>query len=131
VRTRRADTLNDVVARILLVGVLVSAAVIAIGLALLAPSGTGKRALLGQLLSEHVVYVADVPHSLRATALGVAHGRPVAVVFLGLLLLILTPILRVLGAGVYFAVAGERLYAFIAFLVLLLLMVGFVLGAVG
>lgn len=128
--TQPADKLNDIVARILLVGVLVSAAVIAIGLVLLAPSGTGKRVLLGQLLSEHVVYVADMPHSLRAVARGVVHGRPIAVIFLGLLFLILTPILRVAGVGVYFTVAGERFYAFIAFFVLLLLMLGFVLGAV-
>jgi uncharacterized membrane protein len=129
-RTRPAHTLEDIVARILMAGVLVSAAIIVVGLALLAPSGTGKRVLLGQLLSEHVVYVADMPHSLRAVAGGVARGRPVAVVFLGLLLLIFTPILRVVGAGVYFAVAGERRYALVAFLVLVLLLLGFVLGAV-
>jgi uncharacterized membrane protein len=110
--------------------VLVSAAVITIGLALLGPPGTGKRVLLAQLLSEHVVYIEDLPHSLRAVAAGVAHGRPVAIIFLGLLLLIFTPVLRVIGAGVYFAAAGERRYALISLLILGLLLLGFVLGAI-
>jgi uncharacterized membrane protein len=119
------------VGRILLAGVLVSAGIVAVGLALLIPPGTGKRVLLAQLLSEHVVYVEDLPHSLRAVATGVAHGRPVAVIFLGVLLLIFTPVLRVLGAGAYFAATGERRYALISLVVLVLLLLGFVLGAVG
>lgn len=129
--SQSSRTLEDTVGRILLAGVLISAATIAIGLALLIPPGTGKRVLLEQLLSEHVTYLADLPHSLRAVVAGVTRGRPVAVIFLGVLLLIFTPVLRVIGAGVYFAAAGERLYAAISLLVLLLLLLGFVLGAIG
>jgi len=130
VSVRPSRTLEDIVARILLTGVLVSAAIIAIGLALLIPPGTGKHALLTQLLSDHVVYVADLPHSLRAFVNDVVRGRPVAVIFLGLLVLIFTPILRVIGAGIYFAATGERLYALISLLIVLLLLLGFALGAI-
>jgi hypothetical protein len=40
-------------------------------------------------------------------------------------------VLRVLGAGAYFAATGERRYALISLVVLVLLLLGFVLGAVG
>jgi uncharacterized membrane protein len=127
---RRGGSLEDVVGRILLLGVVASALVIAVGLALLVPPGTGKRALLGQLMSEHEVFLADLPGSLATVMTGVVRGRPVAVIFLGLLLLILTPVLRVVAVGLYFALHGERRYALISALILMLLLLGFVLGAV-
>jgi uncharacterized membrane protein len=122
-------SLEDLVGRVLLMGVVASALVIAVGLVLLVPPGTGKRALLGQLMSEHEVFLADLPRSLVTVVSGALRGRPVAVIFLGLLLLILTPVLRVVAVGVYFASHGERRYALISALVLVLLLLGFVLGA--
>jgi uncharacterized membrane protein len=117
------------VGRVLFLGVGVSAAVIATGLALLVPPGTGKRVLLAQLMSAHEVFLADLPRSLVTVVAGAREGRPVAIIFLGLLLLILTPVLRVVVVGVYFASRGERRYTLISALVLLLLLLGFVLGA--
>ncbi|MDR7417762.1 MAG: DUF1634 domain-containing protein [Armatimonadota bacterium] len=125
----RTRSLEDIIGRMLMAGVLTSAVIIATGLALLVPPGTGKRLLLSQLMSEHEVFVADLPRSLVAVVTGALHGRPVAIVFLGLLLLIFTPVLRVIAAGAYFARHGERRYALVSAVVLLLLLLGFVLGA--
>ncbi|MDR7522008.1 MAG: DUF1634 domain-containing protein [Armatimonadota bacterium] len=113
---------------ILLAGVATSALVVAIGLILLIPAGTGKRLLLEQLTSEHEVYIAGLPHTLGAVLAGAVQGRPVAVILLGLLLLIATPIVRVLVAAAYFAFTGDCRYALISTGVLLLLLLGFVLG---
>jgi uncharacterized membrane protein len=127
---RPGRSLEEIVGRMLVIGVLTAAAVIAVGLALLIPPGTGKRVLLSQLMSEHEVFVADLPRSLVAVAAGVLHGRPVAIIFLGVVILILTPVMRVVAAGIYFARHGERRYALISIAILLLLLLGFVLGAV-
>jgi len=123
-------TLEDVVGGVLLVGVLVSAVIIALGLILLIPEGTGKRLLLEQLLSEHAVFIADLPTSLGAVVVGALHGRPVAIIDLGLTLLILTPVLRVAISAAFFAVHGDRRYALISGTVLALLLLGFVLGKI-
>jgi uncharacterized membrane protein len=130
VTARPSRSLEEIVGRMLVVGVLTAAAVIAVGLALLIPPGTGKRVLLSQLMSEHEVFVADLPRSLVAVAAGVLHGRPVAIIFLGVVLLILTPVMRVVAAGIYFARHRERRYALVSIAILLLLLLGFVLGAV-
>ncbi len=129
-RAERPMVLEDVVGGVLLVGVLVSAVIIALGLILLVPLGTGKRLLLEQLLSEHAVFIADLPTSLGAVVVGALHGRPVAIIDLGLTLLILTPVLRVAISAIFFAVHGDRRYALISSAVLALLLLGFVLGKI-
>jgi uncharacterized membrane protein len=120
--------LEDMVGGVLLVGVLTSAAIIALGLILLVPAGTGKRLLLEQLLSEHEVFIAALPTSLGAVLVGAIHGRPMAVIDLGLTLLILTPVLRVALSAVFFAFHRDRRYTLISATVLALLLLGFVLG---
>jgi uncharacterized membrane protein len=117
------------VAAILLGGVLASAAVIALGLLLLMLAGAGTRALLDQLVSERGVPLAGTPTSVGAVVRGAARGDPVAVILLGVLLLIWTPILRVVAAGYFFVRNGERGYALASAMVLALLFLGFVLGA--
>ena len=122
--------IEDLVGGVLRIGGLASAAVIALGLMLLIPAGTGKRLLLEQLMSEHAVFIADLPTSLGAVVVGALHGRPVAIIDLGLMLLILTPVLRVALSAAFFAVHGDRRYALISSAVLALLLLGFVLGKI-
>jgi uncharacterized membrane protein len=129
VSARSRRDLEDVVGVILLAGVLTSAAVIALGLLLLMAAGTGAEALLGQLLSERGVVLAGTPTSVGAVVRDAARGDPVAVILLGVLLLICTPILRVVAAGYFFLRNGERGYALASAIVLALLLLGFVLGA--
>ncbi len=129
-RFQRVGALEELLSRILIVGVLASTAVIALGLVLLIPDGTGNRLLLAQLLAHHATIVAGLPTSLAVVLTGVLHGQPVAVIDLGVLLLILTPVLRVALAAVFFALHGDLRYTLISGVVLLLLILGFILGRV-
>lgn len=129
-RARDPHALEDLVGGVLLIGVLTAAAIIAVGLGLLIPAGTGKGILLEQLMSEHRVLVAGLPTSLGEVLAGALRGRPVAVIDLGLTVLILTPVLRVAFSAVFFALHGDRRYALISTTVLALLLLGFVLGKI-
>jgi len=73
---------------------------------------------------------AALPHSATEVARGVAAGRGEAIVAVGLLLLIATPILRVAISLVGFALERDRLYAAISAAVLVLLTISFLLGKV-
>ncbi len=73
---------------------------------------------------------AALPHSATEVVHGVAAGRGEAIVALGLVLLIATPILRVAISLVGFAVERDRLYAAISAAVLVLLTISFLLGKV-
>lgn len=128
VKARDPYALEDLVGGVLLIGVLTSAAIIAVGLLLLIPAGTGKRLLLEQLMSEHEVFIAELPTSLGSILAGALRGRPMAIIELGLTLLILTPILRVALSAVFFTLHRDRRYALISATVLALLILGFVLG---
>lgn len=71
------------------------------------------------------------PHSLGDVFSGLGHGDPLAILALGLIVLLLTPVARV--AISIFAFARERdwLYVGITTLVLLILLVSFLLGRGG
>jgi uncharacterized membrane protein len=71
---------------------------------------------------------AAFPHTLRDVASGIAAGRGQAVVALGLMLLIATPILRVAVSIVAFALQRDRLYTALTAAVLLILLVSLLLG---
>ncbi len=129
-KTRDPRALEDLVGGVLLIGVLTAAVIIALGLILLVPAGTGKRMLMGQLMSEHQMIVAGLPTSLGEVLAGALRGRPVAIIDLGLTVLILTPVLRVAFSAVFFALHGDRRYALISSTVLALLLLGFVLGKI-
>lgn len=122
--------LEDLVGAVLLIGVLTAAAIIALGLILLVPTGTGKGTLMEQLTSEHQMIIAGLPTSLGEVLVGALRGRPVAIIDLGLTVLILTPVLRVAFSAAFFALHGDRRYALISTTVLALLLLGFVLGKI-
>ncbi len=71
------------------------------------------------------------PHSLTDVALGIAHGEPLAVIAVGLLILLATPTLRVIVSIVTFALERDWLYTGITVLVLLILLASFLLGGGG
>jgi uncharacterized membrane protein len=62
---------------------------------------------------------------------GIVHFRGQAVIVAGLLLLIVTPVLRVAVSVVAFAREGDRTYALITAFVLILLIASFALGRAG
>jgi uncharacterized membrane protein len=71
-----------------------------------------------------------LPHTLGGVATGLRDLRGQAIVALGLLVLIATPMMRVAVSVVAFVVTGDRLYTLITLAVFCLLMLSLVLGAV-
>jgi uncharacterized membrane protein len=71
------------------------------------------------------------PHSPEAVVSGLAHGDPLAIIALGLLLLLATPVLRVAVSIVAFALERDWRYTAITALVLAILIVSFLLGRGG
>jgi uncharacterized membrane protein len=88
-------------------GVLLSAGVITLGLALFASEGARVHAF---------------PHTLPAVINSVTHGDPLGIIVFGLLLLLCTPVLRVAVSIIAFAMEGDRRYVAITSLVMTLLL---------
>jgi uncharacterized membrane protein len=98
---------------ILLVAVAICVALMLVGLAL-AVTGDG-----------------DLPHEvvvLPAIPAGLVHGDPAAFLSLGLLVLLMTPVLRVAGALVVFALERDRRYVLVTAAVLAVMAFSVVLG---
>ena len=118
------------ISRLLRIGVAASAALVVIGVLLLFehhPTYRSSHTELANLTSASVAY----PHRVRdvlASAFG-GHGQGIAM--LGLLLLIATPVARVLVSIFIFARARDGRFMLITATVLLLLIASFVLGAAG
>ncbi len=121
-RRERNDTLirqaEVAISNVLRGGVLVSAAVILVGVILyyLHPSG-------GRVLA--------YPHTLGQVVAGLQVGSPVAILTLGLLILLATPVIRVAVSVGAFALEHDWLYVVITLIVLALLLASIlVLGEV-
>ncbi|RKQ88536.1 putative membrane protein [Brockia lithotrophica] len=118
------------VSRILRIGVLTSTVVIAFGLLLLF--------LRDGLAVAHVSQVLHAPPTAPAYPVSPGEllresvrGNPAAIIALGLVLLIATPVLRVAASVFLFLREGDRLYAGITLFVLVVLLLSFVLGEAG
>jgi uncharacterized membrane protein len=124
---RRAG-IEPLVAGILRFGGVASAALIVLGVLLLGPQRATERQLLDEMLTAGQPSVVRIsPGSVLAEA---AVGRPASIIMLGVLLLILTPVARVIAGAVYYAARRDRIYTLISLAVLGLLAAGFVLGRV-
>jgi len=117
--TRRA---NLIISGVLRGGVLLSAAIIMLGLVLLS----------AHILVAHGASVTyQIPRTAGSVLQGVLRGDPVSVITLGLLVLLATPVVRVGVSLVTFALEGDRLYTAITALVLLILLLSFLSGRAG
>jgi uncharacterized membrane protein len=119
-----------VISGLLRAGVTASAGLISAGtvLAFLEPGGYSRApGALAPLIRENATF----PHSIPAYLHALAHGQGQAIIIAGLLLLILTPIMRV-GISIW-AYARERNFAYVAITstVFLLLLLSFALGRAG
>jgi uncharacterized membrane protein len=115
---------------ILRIGVTVSLVTILIGLGLMFvhhPDYLRSSADLARLTHPG----AALPHSLREVLEGVRTWRGQAVVALGLILLILTPILRVAVSILAFGLERDRVFVAITGAVLAVLLIAFFLGKIG
>ena len=115
----REDRLEVIISRILQLGVLVSAAILVVGVALWALRGDSGYPPPGY------------PTRLADVARGLAELRPAAVVQAGLLVLLATPVIRVATSVVVFWTQGDRLFTVLTLTVLTLLVLGFALGSAG
>ncbi|MGR3742469.1 DUF1634 domain-containing protein [Companilactobacillus sp. DQM5] len=105
-----------VIGKILRLGVMISVAVILIGIVMyLINNGSG--------------YSQDTfPITLTEIIKGVFNGKSYAIMMLGLLLLIFTPVLRVIVSIYAFAKEKDIMYTVITIIVLLILIVAMTIG---
>lgn len=106
-----------IISNVLRGGVLLSAAIIAAGVVLFyvryfAAGASGSASI-------------HVPASLGQVGAGLAHGNPLAIITLGLLVLLATPVLRVAVSIVAFALERDRQYVIITLIVLVILLASF------
>jgi uncharacterized membrane protein len=110
-----------VIAFILRAGVVVSGAIIAVGVLIYY-----VRAATG-----HRLPADTIPHTLHMVTHGLATGDPLAIIALGLLLLLLTPVIRVAVSIGAFAIERDWRYVAITTVVLVILIISFLLGKGG
>lgn len=100
-------------------GVIASAAITLLGLLLLPFRPGGLTDL------------KTFPHTLGAVWMGLLGLHPQAIIALGLLLLIATPVVTVTASAIAFAIERDRRFVVIALLVLAILITSFLLGRNG
>lgn len=111
----RIVEMEDLISAFLRAGVILSAAVIGIGLAIAVFRGTGTAAY---------------PTTLSGVITGITTLNLMAVIDLGLLLLIITPVVRVGMSVAVFLYERDYFYAAVTLFVLTVLMISFALGKV-
>jgi len=107
------DRMERIVSGVLRGGVLLSTVVTLAGCAWLLMQG-------GQSLPGYHVFRGEPAElrSLRGTVRGILDGHPLSLIQLGVMLMIATPVARVIVSLVSFLLEGDRLYAVIASIVL-------------
>lgn len=120
------------ISTILRLGVILSFAVVVLGLGLLLRSAyAGPNPPGAAVLFPPPEGAAEILRTPAEVLDGLREGHPSAVVSLGLLILLSTPIIRVAASIIGFALQRDWLYVAITFFVLGVLAVSFTIGAVG
>jgi len=123
---------EEIISWILRVGVLASAVLIALGVVLLFVTGTtgynGSFNDLAGLVNYNQNRSAAFPTTPGDVLAGVVQFKAYALIALGLLLLIATPVLRVAASVVIFLLERDYAYVLITLIVLTILIVSFLLG---
>jgi uncharacterized membrane protein len=115
--------IDGVIGRLLQIGVLVAAVVTFVG-------GGTYLAHHGGTAADFATFrgAPDALRSVSAIVRGVVHGQPAALVQLGLVLLILTPMARVALTLCAFLVQRDRMYVLLTTIVLAILVYGMFLA---
>lgn len=116
---KEMDHVEDVIGRVMQVGVVLSAIVIICGLLMLFITGHS-----GYPAGQH-------PTTFTAIGKGVMACKPYAIIMLGLFLLILTPALRVLVSIYAFWEMHDNMYVWITSLVMVILIIAMIIGTAG
>lgn len=123
--------INDVIAFILRTGVYISATVLVIGLVAFLAQPDASHSSVTEVLRSSAVR-PDVPASFQAVADGLRHGSASAIIELGVLVLLATPVFRVAASIFLFLFERDWLYTTLTAFVLALLLISiFLLGALG
>lgn len=124
---RRVRQVELLISRLLRSGVLVSLALVVAGTVITFVrhrTYVSNAATLDPLRGPEATF----PHSINAVLTGVAHFQGDAIVALGLLALIATPVLRVAVSIATFAYQRDRTFVVVTAVVLSLLLLSFLLG---
>ena len=111
------DWIPAAITLLLRVGVVLSVLIIIIGAAISFDQGT--------LTSRST----HIPNTLNEVFAGVAHQSGPAIIMLGLIVLIATPVARVALSVIIFIIVRDRLYAAITATVFVILLISFAIGA--
>lgn len=123
-KTRQVEML---ISGLLRVGVLISVALIVLGTTVSFahhPDYLAVPASVGGTTESRIVF----PHTFREVICGLTEFKGRAIVVLGLLVLIATPVLRVAVSILGFAYERDRIYVVITIIVLALLILSFAIG---
>lgn len=128
------QTLRDelIVSTLLRSGVLISLLLVAIGAILMFATGStgySEGLDLQKLLAVDGTLATAWPRTIGGVITGALAGQPYALILLGLLLLIATPVLRVATSAVLFLTERDYLYVAITLFVLGVLVFSFLLGS--
>lgn len=122
-----AYDLNGIISNVLKYGVVISAALVLAGLVLtVVEKPAGLPTNVGQLVSSDY---GKPTLSISSLLSGVAQGAPVFIIQLGLVVLLATPVARVVASVLVFSVERDRTYVVITLVVLSILLFSvFVVG---
>jgi uncharacterized membrane protein len=127
---QRLTRMEMVISYTLLVGVLLSAAVILTGILLFAlTQNTGYARILPHHLADLITYQQHTgsgyfPSSVHGVVEGTLAGKAYAIIGLGTLLLIATPVIRVALSVFFFLEQRDWLYVWVTLIVLSVLLFG-------
>lgn len=112
--------MDAIMGRLLQIGVLLASSVVLVGGVLYLRLHHASR-------PSYTHFTSDAASLLRPSAMlhAIANGNPAAIIQLGILLLIATPIARVVFAAFAFAIERDRLYVIISLVILCVLLYGF------
>lgn len=127
---RDAPPAERIVSALLRYGVSISLALVLLGgVLLVAETGLGHSLRVDPRIAPMEGATQPWPRTIGGVLRGALDLDPDALILLGLLLLIATPVLRVVVSMVLFLVEGDYVYVGITLFVLAMLVLGFVLGA--
>jgi len=130
VSQKKYRLMQRVLSNTLLYGVILSTSIIIIGLVYMAASySTGyscdfTTASLSCLLNYNAAVIphGDYPNTLSSIASGLVRLKPFAIIQLGVIVLLATPVFRVLASLILFAVEKDKPFVWITLFVLLVLL---------
>lgn len=120
-KTQKHTDISKIVAWVLQGGIVISSAIILLGMALLILSPGGVA----------TIQLQSFPATPGQIWAGLLTFQPLAIIVLGLLILMATPVIRVAISAVAFGLEHDLVYVGITLLVLVILCIGFLLGKGG